>query len=194
MKSISLTESEINHIRETYSQELKQLQKRSEEIAEILKKLKNSNVLESEPTKESKKNQEKASVQPVKRGRKSTKVKEEISQAEIKPEKKGKRGRPVKKAEKIVAASVEKPAVAAPKEKAKRGRKPKISALAEVTEVKTKRRGRPAKAEKVTKSIKAEKPARIKKASRKAVSNAKRGRKKAVKTPVLPENTEIPSI
>jgi hypothetical protein len=192
MKSISLTDSEINHIRETYSQELKQLQKRSEEIAEILKKLKSNTITETEPTvKESKKNQEKLSVQPLKRGRKSTKIKEEVTLAENKPEKKGKRGRPAKKAEKVVATPTEKAVVAAPKEKAKRGRKPKVSVLEVNTVVKTKRRGRPAKAEKTAKP---EKPVRVKKATKKAVSAGKRGRKKAVKAPVQSESTEVPSI
>ncbi|MDP4208058.1 MAG: hypothetical protein Q8928_04505 [Bacteroidota bacterium] len=39
MKTIPLTENEINHIKETYSQELERLQKRAGEIASILKKL-----------------------------------------------------------------------------------------------------------------------------------------------------------
>lgn len=183
MKSISLTETEINHIKETYTQELKKLQKRSDEIEEILKKLKDLGVSDSQPEiKKSKKKLEKVVEVPAKRGRKSAKAEETPPQETAQP--KAKRGRPAKQqAEKSDVTAAEKLVATAPKTPGKRGRKPKDAGLVEAKEGKTKKVAKPAKA------------ARIKKTAKKASGTSKRGRKKVAKASEnQTENPELTGI
>jgi hypothetical protein len=129
MKSISLTESEINHIKEMYSQELERLQKRTAEISAMLKKIETQEYSQLQTSKI----KSEKTVEKVEKVLKSTKKAKPVSAkkkekaTDLKVAKK--RGRPAKeKAEVAVIAPLKVKEVAAPK--AKRGRKPKTKVTA----------------------------------------------------------------
>ena len=177
MKSISLTENEISHIKELYSQELERLQKRSNEISSILTKLKGPEDAET-PAKETKaiQKQDKVLKKTSKTLKENTKAqssakiakveKNDIRKEAEKP--KAKRGRPFAKKAEVKLETIA---------KGKRGRKPKAKELVAVEPLKAK------KAITVVKTAKAEKlakPAKVKKEVAKSETPAKRGRKKSI--------------
>ena len=176
MKTIPLTENEINHIKEMYAQELERLQKRASEISSMLKKLQGKmEAIEEKPIKKVEKAAVKA-AKPAKRkyARKNAEtpvtVEKKVKTIEEKP--KAKRGRPAKKVEVKAGAKAE------VKSEKKTGKKIKIagkktektaktqitSKVENITKVK---KGRPAKAKKgrPTKAKKG-KPAKAQKASK----------------------------
>ena len=186
MKSISLNENEINHIKEMYSQELERLQKRSSEISAFIKKLDDHNVIDNQIVeKKPTKRKEKIVEKPTKALKAGNKPKQSTKNAKVeaiaipilaeKP--KSKRGRPAKKTEvKNVTSVVKKVVTSEPK--AKRGRKPEAKKLVSAQPAITKKA---AKATKKPKVEKLAKPAKIKKEVAKASKPLKPGRKKSEK-------------
>lgn len=187
MKSISLTDNEINHIKEVYAQELEKLQKRSAEITAFLKKIDTQEI----PTPDSadKKGRKKtntteklitepaAATAPKRPGRKPKATAKEATAPIEKP--KATRGRPAKQKVDVKKEAVKEAEVVLAEPKAKRGRKPKVKeAQAKQPKPKKVKAEKPLKAKKVAK-VKAEKPAKVAKAKKTATKSApaKRGRK-----------------
>jgi hypothetical protein len=208
MKTIPLTENEINHIKEMYAQELERLQKRASEISSMLKKLQGKmEAIEEKPIKKVEKAAVKA-AKPAKRkyARKNAEtpvtVEKKVKTIEEKP--KAKRGRPAKKVEVKAGAKAE---VKSEKKTGKKikiaGKKTEKTAKTQITSkvenITKAKKGRPAKAKKgkpakaqkaskakntvkVTKTAKTKKGRPAKAARTKAASIAikgKRGRKKS---------------
>jgi hypothetical protein len=161
MKTIPLTDNEINHIKEVYSQELERLQKRTHEISTILKKLQGKAEVAIEEKKI-----DKIAAKPAITGKRKYTKKNAVS-ANTEKKTKGKRGRPAKikteaKAETKTEAKVVK----------KRGRKPK-----DVKPVKTIKAAKPAKVAKTAKAT-----AKTAKAKTKVEKTAKAKTSKTAKT------------
>ena len=163
MKTIPLTDNEINHIKEVYSQELERLQKRAHEISSILKKLQGK----AETIAEEKKVDKIAAKAAVTGKRKYNKKNAVVSANTEKKDNnteqktKGKRGRPAK-----IKTAAKADAKTEAKIIKKRGRKPNAV--------------KPLKAAKATKATKATKPAKVAKTS-KATAKTAKVKTKAVK-------------
>jgi hypothetical protein len=203
MKNIQFTENDINHIRETYSQELERLQKRVTEISSLLKKLKSTE--EAERKGNGKKTSTKVSNSLEKRAKQPTtkaSKKQTLPAQEEKP--KVKRGRPTKIKDVVSTTSAKNESIKTKSQnkiakKGKPGRKPAVKTVKAVAvkpvkavkAVKVVKKGKKTK-EKTAKSIKAATKPTIKgKPGRKKSENSKRSRSTASIIEILEQKGKV---
>ena len=203
MKTIPLTDNEIGHIKDLYSQELERLQKRAHEISTILKKLRGNAEVEITGGKVDKKI-DKSPVHPAKAGKRKYAKQNAVTPATVAEKKektveqkpKGKRGRPAK-IKTDVKATAKTEAKTETKVIKKRGRKPgKVAKPAKATKAskavkatKTVKKAKAVKAVKPIKAVKAKKTAK----TAKAVKPAKAVKAKKAKKPAKAVKAKKPA-